>query len=294
MVLALICALIANVAYGFGTILQTIGARRAPTSEHLDVRLVARLARERFYVGGLALDGIGFLASLVALQRLPLFVVQAAIAGSIGITALTAVFAFGFRLRASDIVALALLIVGLGLLGASAQGEDAARLSHLGGWLLLAGAIVVIVAGTLAARLADPRGGLALAACAGLGFTGTAIAARALHVPTTHWHVVFHPIAIALVVYGACGLLMFASALQRASVTAASAVTFAVETVVPSIVGLAALGDHTRPHFQVVAVVGFGLTVGASMALARYSEPTKLIDPEPVDTPEEGGTRGGT
>jgi drug/metabolite transporter (DMT)-like permease len=281
MAFALVCALVANVSYGFGTILQAAGARRASTSGHLDVLLVGRLARQRAYVAGLALDGVGFVASVVALQTLPLFVVQAAIAGSIGVTALTAVFTFGFRLRRSDTLALVVLIVGLGLLGASARGEDAAHLSHLGGWLLLGGVAVVAIAGAVAARLKDPAGGIALAACAGLGFTGTAIAARALQIPTPSWHIVFEPIGIALVLYGALALLMFASALQRGSITAISAVTFAVETTIPSIVGFAALGDRTRPHFQVVAALGFGLTLAASMALARYSEPATQIEREP-------------
>jgi len=281
MVLALGCALVANLTYGFGTILQAVGARRATVSDHLDVKLFARLARQLPYVAGLGLDAIGFVASLVALRTLPLFVVQSAIAGSIGVTALTAVFVFGFRLRASDTLAIGVLIAGLAMLGASAKGEHATHLSHLGGWLLLAGVLVVAGAGVGAARMHDPAGGLGLAACAGLGFTGTAIAARALAVPSPVWHVALDPVGIALVLYGAGAMLMFASALQRGSVTAVSAVLFAFETIVPSIVGLAALGDQTRPHFQVVAVAGFVLTVGASVALARYTEPAELGEPSP-------------
>jgi drug/metabolite transporter (DMT)-like permease len=275
--LALVCALVANVTYGFGTILQALGARRASTAAGLDLALFARLARQRLYVAGLGLDAIGFLASLVALHTLPLFVVQTAIAGSVGVTALAAVVVFGYRLRTSDKVAIAVLIAGLVLLGASAQGDEATRLSSLGGWLLLAGVAVVVGAGVLAGRMPDPRGGIMLAACAGLGFTGTAIAARALHIPTPVWHVVFEPVAIALVLYGACGMLMFATALQRASVTAASAVTFSVETIVPSIVGFAALGDRTRPHFALIAAFGFCITVAASIALARYTEPAAPV-----------------
>jgi drug/metabolite transporter (DMT)-like permease len=281
MALALVCALVANVTYGFGTILQAIGARRATTSEFLDVKLLARLAGQRYYLAGLGLDAIGFVASLVALHTLPLFVVQAAIAGSIWITAVTAVFVFGYHLHTTDVIAIASLVAGLALLGLSAHGQDSAQLSHLGGWMVFAGSFGVIGAGIVAGRLPDPRGGLGLAACAGLGFSGTAIAARALHVPHPAWHVVFEPIAIGLVIYGACGLLMFASALQRGSVTATSAVTFAVETVVPSIIGLVVLGDSTRPHFQLVAALGFVLAVGASLALARYTEPVQLAEDEP-------------
>jgi drug/metabolite transporter (DMT)-like permease len=281
MLVALGCALLANVSYGFGTILQAVGARRASTSGHLDVKLFGRLARQLPYVAGLGLDAIGFVAGVVALRTLPLFVVQSAIAGSIGVTALTAVFVFGFRLRAADTVAIAVLIAGLGLLGASARSEDAAHLSSLGGWLLLVGVVAVASSGIVAARLRDPLGGIGLAACAGFGFTGTAIAARALNVPTPLWRIAFAPVAIALVLYGACGMLMFASALQRGSVTATTAVMLAVETVVPSIVGFAALGDRTRPHFQIVAAAGFGLTLGASLALARYTEPVTMLEPEP-------------
>jgi drug/metabolite transporter (DMT)-like permease len=146
--------------------------------------------------------------------------------------------------------------------------------------LLLGGVGVVALGGIFGGRLKDPAGGIVLAACAGLGFTGTAIAARALQFPAPGWHVVYEPVAIALVLYGALALLTFASALQRGSITAISAVTFAVETTIPSVVGLLALGDHTRPHFQAVAVVGFSLTLGASMALARYSEPVRLVEDE--------------
>ena len=82
-------------------------------------------------------------------------------------------------------------------------------------------------------------------------------------------------------------MLMFASALQRGSVTATSAVMFGVETVVPSIIGLTALGDRTRPHFQIVAAFGFALAVGASLVLARYTEPVMLSahESEPTVTP---------
>jgi drug/metabolite transporter (DMT)-like permease len=289
MVLALICAFVANVSYGIGTILQTVGARRATSSQHLDVMLFARLGRQLPYLAGLALDGVGFIASVVALRRLPLFVVQSAIAGSIGVTALAAVIVFGFRLRASDIVAIVVLLVGLALLALSAGTQQVAHLSHLGGELLLVGVVVVALAGAGAARLPDPGGGIAIAACAGLGFTGTAIAARTLHIPHHFgphhfWRLAAQPIAIALVLYGVLAMLLFATALQRGSITATSAVTFAVETIVPSIIGLAALGDRTRPNFQLVAVIGFGFTVGASLMLARYSESVRRGEHEAEPT----------
>lgn len=275
MFLALSCALVATVSYGVGTVLQAAGARRVSSSGNLDLRLLGRLAHQSSYLGGLALDAVGFLASLVALRTLPLFVVQAAIAGSLGVTAALAPLVFRFGLARTDKVAIVVLLAGLTLVGISARDEAATRLSRFGGWMLFGGVAVVVVGGVVAAR--TPRhSAIALAACAGLGFAGTAVAARALVVPTTSWRVVYEPIAIALVGYGACGILMFASALQRGAVTATAAVMLSVETVVPASVGLLALGDRTRPHFEIIAAIGFVVSVGASLALARYTEPRRL------------------
>jgi drug/metabolite transporter (DMT)-like permease len=277
MFFAFACALVATVSYGVGSVLQAVGARRAAGSEHLDVTLFGRLARQWLYLAGLALDAVGFVASVIALETLPLFVVQGAVAGSLGVTAALAPIVFGFRLGTPAKVALGALLLGLLLLGISARSEEVADLSDLGGWTLLAGVVIVAAAGGIAAR-SSRNSGIALAACAGLGFGGAAIAARALVVPTPAWHIVGEPIAIALVAYGACGLLMFASALQRGSVTPTSAVMLAVETIVPAIVGLVALGDRTREHFEIVAAVGFAMTLGACLALARYAEPDQLIE----------------
>ena len=273
MFLALVCMLTATVTYGVGTVMQAAGARRVVSAEHLDVMLLARLARQSLYIGGLALDAIGFTASLVALHTLPLFVVQAAIAGSLGVTATIAAVVFGLSLRTSAKVAVGALLLGLALLCVSAQREPVAHLSRLGAWSLLAGVLVVVAAGATAARQPDRYAAMGLAVGAGLGFAGTAIAARALSIPTPTWHLVREPVAIALVGYGVCGVLMFASALQRGAVTAVSAVMIGVETIVPAAVGFAALGDRTRPHFAVVAAVGFALTVGAALTLGRYTEP---------------------
>ena len=278
MVFALACALVATVSYGVGTVLQAAAARRVSTAAHLDVMLLGRLAGQSQYLGGLALDAVGFVASVIALRTLPLFVVQAAIVGSLGVTAALAAVVLGVELRASDKAAIAALLAGLVLLGVSARAEPGTRLSGRGGWILLAGAVVVAAGGVVAARQRDRRAGIALAACAGLSFTGTAIAARTLHVPTPAWHLVAQPVAIALLAYGVLGVLLFASALQRGAVTATSAVMLAVESIVPAVVGLAALGDRTRHGFEIVAILGFAITVGASLALARYAEPTEAID----------------
>ncbi len=81
---------------------------------------------------------------------------------------------------------------------------------------------------------------------AGLAFSGTAIAGRVVAIPDDLLQIVREPVAWALVGYGLIGILVFSIALQRGSVTTTNAMLFAVETVVPTLVGVVLLGDRAR------------------------------------------------
>jgi drug/metabolite transporter (DMT)-like permease len=266
-------ALVSAVCYGAGSVLQAVAARRATPRPGINAGLLVDLARQAPYVVGLLLDGVGFFASLLALRRLPLFLVQAAIASSVGVTALLAWRFLGARLGRRDRVALAAVGLGLLLLALSAQPESARRLSGAGGWIVLSGLVVVLLLGSAAARGSGAMAAGGVAAAAGAAFGGVGVAARALVVPAQAWHLVTDPLTYAVVGYGVLGLLLFATALQRSSVTVASAIMFAVETVLPAGVGLAVLGDSARPGFVPAAVAGFAATVGGAVALARHGEP---------------------
>ena len=244
------------------------GRRGTPRGDAPEPRreAVRAAAHQLPYVGGLALDLIGFAASILALRTLPLFMVQSAIAGSVGVTAIGASIAFGVRLLRYERAALVALVVGFGMLAVSALPEHAVTLGKPGRWLLVGGVGVVLVAGAFSARLDDRKAAIGLALTAGLAWAGTGIAARVLEPPSPLWHLATDPVALVLAAYGVLGTLLFATALQRGSVTAAAALVFSVETVIPSIVGLAFLGDHARPHLGAVAVLGFIVTVGASIA----------------------------
>jgi drug/metabolite transporter (DMT)-like permease len=260
-------------AYGTGSVLQGVAARRAAAGgADLDPRLLLRLATQLPYVLGLLLDLAGFALSVVALRTLPLFAVQAAVASAIGVTALLAAVLLHERPSRRETAALAGILTGLVLLAASAQPEEAVPLPAAGGYAVLAVAGLVGAAGWYAARHA--RGGrpsLLLGALAGLAFGGVGVAARAVTVPHPLWHGVRDPLVWALAAYGLLGTLLYATALQRGSVTAATAALFAAETAGPAFVGLVALGDSARPGLAPLAVVGFAVTLGACVALARYA-----------------------
>jgi drug/metabolite transporter (DMT)-like permease len=270
-VLGLVAALGAAVAYGVASVLQAVGARRLESAS-VDAAFLLRLARSLPYVAGLALDGAGFVATVAALRVLPLFVVESAVAASVGVTALVAAWFLGARLRGAEWIALAVLGAGLVALAVSAEAEGGEPLGGPAQWVVLGLSLVVAA---VTAGLARAPGGSAalLAAAAGLGFAGVGVAARALQPPPVWWHLAAEPLLWALVVGGAVALVAYATALQRGAVTVVAAVTFAVETVVPAVAGYVLLGDRARPGFLPVAVAGLLLTLGAAIALARHSEP---------------------
>lgn len=237
----------------------------------LDPRLLVRLLGDLPYVAGLSLDLLGFLASVVALHRLPLFFVQAAIASSVGVTVLLAVAILDARIQRAETVALGVMGVGLLLLAVSARPEAAHPVSRPAQWVVLGGIAVVAFVGVGASRTPGPAGAVGLAIVAGLGFTGVGVAARSLVLPHHLVQLFSEPLAWAIAGYGVLATLLFATALQRGSLTTTVAITFVVETVVPAAIGLALLGDRARLGLTWAAAAGFVLTVVGTVSLARYA-----------------------
>jgi drug/metabolite transporter (DMT)-like permease len=269
MVVGLLSAFGAAVLYGGGTVLQAIGVRRAAAAEVAG--FWARVWAGRLYAFGLVLDGLGFLASLAALRTLPLFVVESAVASSVAITAGLAVLLLGARLSRREVLAQVGVAAGLVALAISAQPGRAAPLSTPAAWVLLGSVLLVAVLGAVGLRLQGSAGAATLAATAGLGFGGVGIAARVVEVPGALWRLALDPVPWALVGFSLIAMSAYGLALQRGSVTTVAAVTFTVETVVPAAIGLLWLGDQVRSGAAPVAVLGFVLTLGGSIVLARHA-----------------------
>jgi hypothetical protein len=146
-------------------------------------------------------------------------------------------------------------------------------------WLLLALSVVLAGLAALAGRAPARQAAAGLAVAAGLGFSTVGIAARALHLASPWWPVLREPLLWALAIGGIVATTYYAAALQRGGVTVVAAVTLAVETILPAVVGYAALGDRARAGFLPVAVLGLFLALGGAIALARYAEPEPELEP---------------
>jgi drug/metabolite transporter (DMT)-like permease len=81
-----------------------------------------------------------------------------------------------------------------------------------------------------------------------------------------------NPATYALLLGGGSAFLLLTSALQRGSVTTATAGMVIGETVAPAAVGVIWLGDSTREGLTWLAALGFAVAVVGALALARFGE----------------------
>ncbi|MQY08991.1 DMT family transporter [Actinomadura macrotermitis] len=273
MILALLGAFAAAVCFGLGSVLQALAARRAPAGAAGDPRLLVRLARQVPFLAGLGLDVLGFAAELAALRSLPLFVVQAVISAQLAVAAVAAGPLLGVRLARREWTAIAVVCLGLCLLGLSAGHEGPAHTGTALHWWLLAAVAALAVAGLIAARtLPGPAMTVTLGLIAGLGFGIVAIAARvltSLDIPA----LIRDPATYALAAGGLVAFLYYATALQRGTVTSTVAALVVAQTAAPAAIGIWLLGDHSRPGYAPVAITGFVLALAATLTLARFGEP---------------------
>ncbi|MCM2426631.1 hypothetical protein [Streptomyces sp. RKAG337] len=281
MVVGMLCALGAAVCFGIASVFQAVAARAATpgSGSGVDARLLMRALRQWRYVAGLGLDTAGFALELVALRVLPIYAVGAALAASLAVTAVAAARMLKVRLRGVEWAAVAAVCGGLGMLGLASGREGDGVGSTALRWGVLATSFAVLGLGVIAGRLPDRARAAALGFGAGIGFGVVEVSVRLVD-DLSPGAVLSNPAAYALLIGGGAAFLLLTSALQRGSVTAATAGMVIGETVGPALVGVIALGDRTRPGLAPLAFAGFALAVLGALALARFGEGGAPPEPE--------------
>ncbi|MER7463958.1 hypothetical protein [Streptomyces sp. NPDC097981] len=278
------CALGAAVCFGTASVLQAMAARAAEpgTGSGLDTALLLRAARQWRYALGLALDAAGFVLQIVALKHIPIYAVGAALAASLAVTAVVSARLLHVRLRGAEWGAVGMVCAGLAMLGLASGEEGSGTGSFALKLGLLAVAGLVLLIGAVAGGLPDPSRALVLGLAAGTGFGVVEVAVRLIDgISFTN------PALYALLLGGGAAFLLLTSALQRGSVTVATAGMVIGETIGPAVVGVVWLGDRTREGLAWLAVLGFAVAVAGALALARFGEP-----PQPSPAPAQSGPAG--
>ena len=259
-----VAVFVALIGYSVGSVLQSIGARR--TAHVAGLSAMALIVVELPYLAGLAVDGLAFALKVVALQALPLFVVQSILAGVVAVTAIIA-HVHGDRLHGRDWAAIGALALGLVLVSVTAESHPAVRIAPAVQLTVVLSIVVPIVVGLVGLRMSSRYASVVLAAGAGLAWSGVAIASRGISGAPPGIYLLELPLTWAIVVHGIVGLVCFALALRRGAVAMMNAVIFVLEMVIPSAVGLWLFGDGVAPGAEVWAGIGFLLAVGGTITL---------------------------
>ena len=278
MLASLTAALVAALFYGIASVMQSVAAHEASNRKPqvadaggVDPGLLPRMLRQWRFVVSLCLDALGFVAQLIALQRLPLFAVQAIVAANLAVVAVVASLVIKVRLSWREWLAVTGVVAGVGLLGSSAGPEGASQAGVMFKLALIVAIAALGLIGLAAARLRDPARTLALGLVAGFGYGVIGIAARVLNgfEPLT---LLRDPAAYAVAAAGIVSFVFYATALEGGSVTVATAAVVLAETLPPAIIGVVFLGDRTRPGLEPAAIAGFLLAVASAVMLARFGE----------------------
>ncbi|WP_369252543.1 hypothetical protein [Streptomyces sp. R41] len=268
----MMCALGASVCFGTATVLQAMAARAAADSgPGGDTALLLRALRQWRYLAGLALDGVGFLLQIAALRSIPIYAVGAALAASLAVTAVVASWLLRVRLSRVEWGAVGVVCAGLAMLGLASGTEGEVAGSTALKYAMLGTAVAVLLLSLAGGRLPERGRPLALGLGAGFGFGVVEVAVRLID-DLDPGALLSNPATYALLLGGGAAFLLLTSALQRGSVTTATAGLVIGETIGPAVVGVVWLGDRTREGLAWLAVLGFAVAVVGALALARFGE----------------------
>jgi drug/metabolite transporter (DMT)-like permease len=252
MVIGLGAALLAAVVFGVAAVIQAVAARRHGLFSLLMVVVALTYM-------------VGWGLHLVAIAYVPLYVAQVGIAASIVVTAVIAARVMHEPLVTRHWWAVVAMVVGLALLVGAAGPVGDHQFTDDRTLALYLGFLLTLLLGLAAMRLRSERSGVLLGVLAGAAYGGSPIATRSLVDPAWNRETIAPAITIGL--FGILGFWLYSVALQRASVTAATAPLVLLETLVPAVVGLTVFGDGVRAGWWPVALLGFVLSTGAALVL---------------------------
>jgi hypothetical protein len=140
--------------------------------------------------------------------------------------------------------------------------------------------------GLVAFRYVGPRAGVVLALVAGLCYSGAPVSTRALHHPHLDVHTIVQGLPILL--FGLLGFVLQSLALERVSVTAATAPMVLLETFVPAVLGVALFGDGVHHGMWPLAAAGLLLAAAGALVLSGAEgrlDHLEEVPDHPVDAP---------
>nr|WP_277628006.1 hypothetical protein [Arsenicicoccus dermatophilus] len=228
---------------------------------------------------GTGLQGAGFLFTIFARRFLPLLLVQTCVTAALAVTALIQHVQGTRRLRRTDVLAVAGVVIGTAVLGlVTVPGPPPSiEPGHL--WVLVGCAI------GCAAALRLSGGPVVNGLLSGFGFSFSAICARLLIGDSAHplWKFWELPLASwvagVLVLAGmALGQAHLTKGLARGHAAPVLGCNYGMATVFPAAFGVLLLGERTRPGSLVQVFVGLAMALTGALWLLRGEDEADQLD----------------
>ena len=276
MIWGLVAGLAAAALFGVGAVVQAHAVRRHVRRPDNLVSFVLASVRDPWTLAVVGAYLLGFVLHVVAIWWLPLYLAQATIAMSLPVTAVTSTVVHE-RLQPVHWWAVFLVSAGLVLLSVGSGEPGALFTSTEYAVALWAGVLVLIVAALVGVRWSAP----VIAGLAGLGYSGSAIAVRGAESANS---LVGLACAASVGVYGLLAFWLYSVALDRSSVSSASAPLIVLQTFVPALVGVAFLDDGIRSGWWWGIALGLVLSTAGAIVLSRdtITRPvSENSDPQP-------------
>jgi drug/metabolite transporter (DMT)-like permease len=218
---------------------------------------------------GIVLDLIGWALFILAARVIPLFLALSFVASSLVVTAMITRFYFKTSIKPAMTLAMVAVIIGILLLGITAQPSTINRVNRS---LILAVEVSLIPIATVGLILLRSHrkhsSALLLALLAGLTFGATGLLARAIHFPSHDFGLFFQVPVLSLGICGILGTFFLAAALQRADITIVNGILYSSELSIPSLLGILFLGDRARNGLWLLMMTGFLCVAVGTILLA--------------------------
>lgn len=261
--IAVVSAIGVAICNAAAAIMQKVSSDKVAKIKSYNLDSVINLFQQLPYVAGVVIDLFAGVLTLIAVNKLPLFLVQAVFASSVVLTAFCEQIFLKRKMKKRTYGASLIVMVGLGLLALSSHSEHTAQASSAVKYIFGFLPIVLAAAGFIAIKLSNKAGAFILSSLSGVAFGGVSVIGRLLVYPSPVWLIYKNPLLWAMAAFGALGLYHFTAALQRTLATTANGVMLSAQTVIPLLVGIFLLGDTARNGLWGLVWAGCALvTVG--------------------------------
>ena len=295
--IAVLAALAAAASFGAGSALQHQQAHQASTASVPPHRALARLARRRRWLAGIALAAAAYGWQATALTFGPLALVAPIAATDLVFALALAAWWSRQRMHKRDWLGCGLVVGGVGCFLAASPPSPGRSAASAAGWLAAFAAVTVIAglaAGAAVAARGTVRAGL-LAAAGGAVFGLTAAVTLSF---TRLLRVVGLVPALGswepwtLIALGATGLLLSVAAYQAGSLAASLPVIDTVEPIASVLIGTMVFGEHLAGSAGSMVIQFTAAAVAAAGILLLSPSAGKLRDPHGGDTSGHRSSRG--